>query len=231
MAKRIYAADDNRHIRQVLQMFLTGAGYELCLFEDGDTLYQAFVEKPCDLVILDVMMPGTDGMRICEKLRPVRRAHHHPDGQGQRDKLRRGLLLRRGRLHHQALPAKPSGDEDWGAAEARRAIRPAGRSERPAALWRHQHSDEEKLARCRGVEIPLTLTELKLLQYMLKEGGKALSRDSLLKEVWDFEAMVETRVVDETVRRLRMKLKQVDSRNQIKTVWGYGYKMLEAREA
>ncbi len=69
--KRIYAADDEANIREILAVFLKEAGYETTVFETGDELLRAFAALPADMVILDIMMPGTDGITICKKLREI----------------------------------------------------------------------------------------------------------------------------------------------------------------
>ena len=70
-SKRIYVADDDDNIRQVVKTFLSSDGYELEDFPTGDLLFERFMQVPCDLVILDVMMPGSDGFTICTKLREL----------------------------------------------------------------------------------------------------------------------------------------------------------------
>lgn len=69
--KTIYIADDERDIREAIKTFLENAGYIVCAFEDGDSLLAAFREKPADLVILDVMMPGSNGFTCCKALREI----------------------------------------------------------------------------------------------------------------------------------------------------------------
>ncbi|MCL2204034.1 MAG: response regulator [Defluviitaleaceae bacterium] len=69
--KCIYIADDDTYIREALKTFLESAGYQVEAFETGDLLFAAFREKPSDLVVLDVMMPGSNGFTICKELRKV----------------------------------------------------------------------------------------------------------------------------------------------------------------
>ena len=76
-----------------------------------------------------------------------------------------------------------------------------------------------------GVPVDLTMTEFALLRCLLEGGGSAVSRDVLLEKVWGIDVAVETRVTDETVRRVRRKLQAASSRTQIKAVWGFGYKL------
>lgn len=71
MQKLIYIADDEKDIREAIETFLENAGYEVRGFEDGDSLLEAFYEKPADLVILDVMMPGANGFACCKALRKL----------------------------------------------------------------------------------------------------------------------------------------------------------------
>ena len=71
----------------------------------------------------------------------------------------------------------------------------------------------------------LTQTELRLLSYMMKQPEKAYSREELLSAVWGFDSEVETRVTDETLRRIRKKLTQAGSTVSVSTIWGFGYKI------
>ena len=74
MAKRIYVADDELHIRTLIQTFLANEGYEVETFEDGNSLFEAFHASCPDLIILDVMMPGMDGFALCTAIRRESRA-------------------------------------------------------------------------------------------------------------------------------------------------------------
>ena len=69
MAKRIYVADDELHIRTLIQTFLVNEGYEVETFEDGKSLFEAFHTSCPDLIILDIMMPGMNGLEMCKKIR------------------------------------------------------------------------------------------------------------------------------------------------------------------
>lgn len=69
MAKRIYVADDELHIRTLIQTFLVNEGYEVETFEDGKSLFEAFHASCPDLIILDIMMPGMDGFALCTAIR------------------------------------------------------------------------------------------------------------------------------------------------------------------
>ena len=119
MGHSIYLADDEKSIRELLHSFLASDGYTVRSFESGDALLEAFRQEPAELVILDIMMPGTDGLTVCRELRSVSDipiilltakdseldyVGHQP---GQR------------RLPHQALSSNDIADEGEGAAASR----------------------------------------------------------------------------------------------------------------
>lgn len=71
MGTSIYIADDEKNIRDLITKFLESDGYSVTAFETGDELMEEFLKNPCELVILDIMMPGTDGLTICRQLRTI----------------------------------------------------------------------------------------------------------------------------------------------------------------
>ena len=88
-----------------------------------------------------------------------------------------------------------------------------------------RYSATENAIFCGTVPVALTQTELRLLSYMMKQPEKAYSREELLSAVWGFDSEVETRVTDETLRRIRKKLLQAGSTVSVSTIWGFGYKL------
>ena len=86
-------------------------------------------------------------------------------------------------------------------------------------------SDKERSATYQGKNIKLTNTEFELLKVLMSHSEEAVSRDELLRQVWGYDSEVETRVTDDTIKRLRKKLRGVDSHVLIETVWGYGFKL------
>ena len=88
-----------------------------------------------------------------------------------------------------------------------------------------RYSATENAVLCGSTIVALTQTELRLLSYMMKQPEKAYSREELLSAVWGFDSEVETRVTDETLRRIRKKLLQAGSTVSVSTIWGFGYKL------
>ena len=88
-----------------------------------------------------------------------------------------------------------------------------------------RYSATENAVLCGNAPVALTQTELRLLSYMMRQPGKAYSREELLNAVWGFDSEVETRVTDETLRRIRKKLLQAGSGVSVATIWGFGYRL------
>ena len=230
MARLIYLADDDPALLEVFGTFLEQAGYEVQAFPTGDELVAKFELKEPDLVILDVMMPGTDGLTICKNLRAVSNVpiviltakdtemdYLYGLGQGADDYLTKpfspAMLVMRVRA---LLRRVDMGSASNASDNSTLQYGDISLSER----------DHEAHVGQRG--LTLTKTEFSLLQCLLSAQGKAVSRDDLLKRVWGIDAAMETRVTDECVRRLRRKLKEAQSSVSIKAVWGYGYKLEKA---
>ena len=233
MGHSIYLADDEKSIRELLHSFLASDGYTVRSFESGDALLEAFRQEPAELVILDIMMPGTDGLTVCRELRAVSDIpiilltakdseldYVMGISQGSDDYLtkpfRPTILLMKVR----ALLRRVEMDRGKTAAE---------KDELHYGDLRY--STTENAVLCGNTSVALTQTELRLLSYMLKQPEKAYSREELLNAVWGFDSEVETRVTDETLRRIRKKLLQAGSTVSVSTIWGFGYKLKEAERS
>ena len=225
MSKLIYAADDELNIRQLIQSFLEEEGYEVETFETGDALLEKFKQKPSDLVILDVMMPGTDGLSICNTIRKFSSVPI--------------LILTARDTTADYVTGITLGCDDY----FTKPFSPVMLTMRVKAMFRRVELDkaipyDEKLeygdieimpkqnvAKCRGEDLRLTITELNVLQYLMEKNGNAVSRDELLEKIWGYTSEVETRVTDDNIKRIRKKMNQQGSNVEIVTVWGYGFKL------
>lgn len=231
---RIYAADDEKDIRDIIEMFLANEGYEVVTFSSGDALYEAFEQQSCDLVLLDIMMPGTDGLTICNKLRRISSVPI--------------ILLTAKDTDSDYIAGLTLGSDDYMTKPFRPTILIAKikallrRVELELSKQPHQIKEESagSLAcgdlsynkkahalRCNNQEVKLTATELRFLLYLMERQDEAVSKDEILDKIWGYTAEVETRVADETNRRLRKKLTQAGSRMYVQTVWGYGFKFTD----
>lgn len=226
MGHSIYLADDEKSIRGLLHSFLASDGYTVRSFESGDALLEAFCQEPAELVILDIMMPGTDGLTVCRELRAVSDIPI--------------ILLTAKDSELDYVMGISQGSDDY----LTKPFRPTILLMKVKALLRRVEMDRGKTAaedelhygdiRYSATEnaifygtapVSLTQTELRLLSYMMKQPEKAYSREELLSAVWGFDSEVETRVTDETLRRIRKKLLQAGSTVSVSTIWGFGYKL------
>ena len=227
MGHSIYLADDEKSIRELLHSFLASDGYTVRSFESGDALLEAFHQEPAELVILDIMMPGTDGLTVCRELRALSDIPI--------------ILLTAKDSELDYVMGISQGSDDY----LTKPFRPTILLMKVKALLRRVEMDRGKTTaaedelrygdlRCSATEnavfcgntiVALTQTELRLLSYMMKQPETAYSREDLLSAVWGFDSDVETRVTDETLRRIRKKLLQAGSTVSVSTIWGFGYKL------
>ncbi len=230
MKEKIYIADDEKNILELLQNFLQNDGYDTRIFETGDALLEAFQKEPADLVILDIMMPGKDGLECCRILRSKSTVpiilltardteldYVQGISIGSDDYLtkpfRPTILL----MKVKALLRRTSMN--------RQAASPASEKIELGDLCFHP---QERPLQCKGKDLELTQTELRIVAYMLSNPQKIYSREELLNHIWGYDSCVETRVTDETMRRIRRKLNAAGSTVTIETVWGVGYRFQEA---
>ena len=230
MKKRIYIADDDDNIRQVVKTFLSSDGYETEDFPTGDLLLERFRQEPCDLVILDVMMPGADGFSICTELRKLSTVpiimltarDTENDfamglGLGSDDYITKPFsamaLLMRVRAIFRRI--------DF---ESRKHEMPAYA---PVSVGKLTLDEDKRRILVEGKPLALSPTEYDVLKYLMLHADQAVSREELLNTVWGFESVVETRATDDTVRRLRQKLGGCGV--NIAAVWGYGFRLEESK--
>ena len=228
--KRIYVADDDDNIRQVVRTFLASDGYEVEDYPTGDLLLERFRQEPCDLAILDVMMPGSDGFSVCTELRKLSTVPIIMlTARDSENDFAMGLGL--GSDDYITKPFSAMALLMRVRAMFRR-VEFESQKHAPAEVQKvrvGQLELDEDRRHILGVGKPLALTptEYEVLKYMMQRAGQAVSREELLNSVWGFESLVETRATDDTVRRLRQKLGGCDV--NITAVWGYGFRLEESK--
>jgi two-component system alkaline phosphatase synthesis response regulator PhoP len=223
---RILIVEDDRDIAGLIAHYLEKAGYGSEIVSDGGQALAAAKSTPPDLVILDLMLPGVDGLEVCRALRLDARTAALPII----------MLTARGEESERIL-GLDSGADDY----VVKPFRPNELMARVRALLRRSAPADttERILRCgpisvdverhtvtdNGETVRLTAKEFLLLQYLLEHRGRVLSRDRLLSDVWDYQYPGATRTVDVHVRRLREKLPFLEK--ALVTVQQFGYKLGE----
>ena len=229
MSKMIYIADDEENIRNLLKSFLEREGFNVIAFATGDELLARFQDTPCDLIILDVMMPGHDGFFI---LKEIRKESNVPiimlTAKDSDADYIQGLDL--GSDDYFTKPFSPIKLVTKVKSTLKRLEDIVSGGEQPQNDNILVFADiviNKKTKECMidGKLLPLTPNEYALLTYMIANKDRAIPRVELLDKIWGYSTEVETRVADDTVKRLRKKIK--DSNASVTTVWGYGFKLVD----
>jgi two-component system OmpR family response regulator len=224
---RILVADDDGHIREVVRYALEQAGHAVVEAADGTAALLAMERGPLDLAVLDIVMPGADGLELCRRVQarggPPILFLSSRDGE-----IDRVLGLELGADDYLTKPFSPREL----VARVRAVLRRAGpRSEAPAAgPLRHRGLElDPERHRCRfeGREVQLTATEFTLLGALLGRPGRVYGRDELVELAYGGEHHITWRTVDSHVRRIRAKLAEAGAEEPIETVHGVGYRLRE----
>jgi two-component system, OmpR family, response regulator ResD len=221
----ILVVDDEPTIAEVVSRYLEQAGYETRIAADGPNAISAALEDHPDLVVLDIMLPGFDGLEV------MRRIHHDLDEQvavilltAKGEESDRLVGLRRGADDYIVKPFSPA--ELVARVEA--VLRRTGDHAQGGESLRFDELAIDPGAREVKVgerEIELTQREFDLLFFLASHPGQAFSRDQLMDRVWKFSHYTDTTTVTVHIRRLRAKV-EADPADPhwIQTVWGIGYR-------
>jgi len=225
-AARAIIAEDDADIGQLVAHYLQKAGFEPTLLTNGrDVLPRAKRQLP-DVIILDVMLPGMNGLEICRALRADSDTARVPIIMltAKAEESDRIVGLELGADDYITKPFSPNEVVARVRALLRRAQRPAAADSRlaygPLSVDIDRHT-----VKADGEEVRLTAKEFLLLQYLMEHRGRVLSRDLLLTDVWGYSYTGGTRTVDVHVRRLREKLPFLAE--AILTVKQFGYKLVD----
>ena len=225
----IYCVEDDAGIRELVVYTLQNTGMEARGLEDGGALFAALREKKPQLILLDIMLPGEDGISILRRLRDTQETADIPV-----------ILLTSKNTEYDKVVGLDSGADDYVAKPfgmmelvarirgvLRRTQAEPGSEEQARLLVAGEICVDE---RAHSVfvgerEVQLTLKEYQLLCLLMKNRGAVLTRDVLLENIWGYGNESETRTVDVHIRTLRQKLGTAGA--MIETVRGVGYRMGE----
>ncbi len=224
MGTRILSVEDDERIRTAVRMGLEDEGWIVDEAASGEEAMKVFAERPADVVLIDLMLPGMDGFDVC---RSIRRESDVP------------ILIVTARADtHDVVAGLEAGADDYVTKpfqpkELSARIRALLRRARPAAAGTAQLSfgdleiiPNEGVVRRAGVEIHLTKTEFRLLCELASVPAQVFSREQLLERVWGYDYFGDGRLVDVHIRRLRTKVEADPAApRHVVTVRGLGYKL------
>ena len=224
---KILVCDDEKDIRSALRIYLTGEGYEVTEAENGAEALELAAAQEFHLVLMDIMMPGMDGMTATAKLREI---SHVPvifltAKSEDTDKI---LGLTVGADDYITKPFNPLEVIARVKAQLRRYAWLGGMDKKTATLTAGgiQLDDEGKTVTLDGEAVSLTPTEYDILHLLMEHPGKVFSSAEIYRQVWKDTPIASEGTVAVHIRHLREKL-EIDPANPryIKVVWGKGYKL------
>jgi DNA-binding response OmpR family regulator len=221
----VLVVDDEPIVREVVVRYLEREGYATLEADNGGRARALLERQTPDLVVLDVMLPGIDGLELCRWIR-------------SRSELPVIMLTARGEeadrvvgleLGADDYVTKPFSPRELAArvrSVLRRASANGGQAERLAFGVVQLDSQSREVTRA-GVELKLTAKEFDLLRFLAAHPRRVFSRDQLMARVWGYEAALDTGTVTVHMRRLREKIEDDPSQpRHLQTVWGVGYRLV-----
>lgn len=218
----VMVVDDDQDLAEMLGIVLTGAGIDVDLVSRGDEVMDVFHNNPPDLVLLDVMLPGLDGIEVCKLIRaesmvPIVMLSAKGDTQDVVKGLEAGA---------DDYMVKPFRHPSELIARIRTRLRRTN-ADVPGLLTIGDLAIDVQAHQVlrAGKQIQLTRLEFDLLVALAKEPGRVFTRDALLSEVWGYRHSTDTRLVNVHVQRLRSKIEHDAEHPEIViTIRGVGYK-------
>jgi two-component system, OmpR family, response regulator len=228
--KHVLVVDDEKRIREVVEYALAKAGFRVTTAADGELALAAFDADPPDAVVLDVMLPGSDGLEVCRRLR-ARGTTPIVFLSAQGDEIDRIVGLEIGGDDYLAKPFSPRELVARVRAVLRRfesatapAVAPARRALTHGELVVDPDRHEVSYG---GRRVTLTATEFALLYALLERPGVVFTRAQLMGRAYDTDVHVTERTLDTHVRRIRAKFRALGA-DPIETVHGVGYRAAES---
>ncbi len=224
--ERILIVDDNPDIREVLGTYAAKEGFEPITAKDGFEALELFRKTSPVVILLDVMMPGMDGYRVCERIR-------------SESDVPIILITAKGEDYERVMGLDIGADDyivkPFNANEVMARVRAVLRR-----MARVEQKEEKKILSISNLTIniesysvyvgaeklPLTKKEVETMWILAENPSKVFTRDNLLDSLWGQDYFGDSRTVDSHIKRLRAKLDKVDHPDwEIKTIWGLGYKL------
>jgi DNA-binding response OmpR family regulator len=221
---KILVVDDEPIVREVVVRYLERDGFDTLQVADGDAARTAMLAERPDLIVLDVMLPGTDGLELC---RWIRGRSDIPvillTARGEESDRIVGLEL--GADDYVTKPFSPRELAARVRTVLRRSSRRSDEQERISFAEIELDGAAREVTRA-GEPLRLTAKEFDLLWFLARNPGRVFSRDQLMSSVWGYASALDTGTVTVHIRRLREKIEHDPSNpRHLQTVWGVGYRL------
>jgi len=222
--QRVLVVEDEPMVAEVVERYLRRDGYDVTVIHDGERALVEFERLTPDLVVLDIMLPGLDGMEVCRRMRasgdtPVIMLTARSE---EIDKL---LGLGVGADDYVTKPFSPRELAARVGVVLRRAARAPSADSDALRFGELSIDARSRTVANQSGDVILTAKEFDLLFHLATHANQVFTRDQLMTSIWDYEFPGETSTVTVHIRRLRSKIEADPSRpRHLKTVWGVGYK-------
>ena len=221
--EKILIVDDDLNICELLRLYIEKDGYSTVVANDGIEAIKKFKEENPSLVLLDLMLPGKDGLEVC---REIRKESNCPII----------MLTAKGEVFDKVLGLELGADDYMVkpfegkevTARIRAVLRRSGNKEETAKkieLENLQLDMSKYELKIKGKKVEAPPKEKELIYYLASHPNKVFTRDQLLNEIWGFDYFGDSRTVDVHIKRIRGKLEGVSDKWKLKTVWGVGYEL------
>ncbi|SCG82304.1 putative transcriptional regulatory protein yclJ [Proteiniborus sp. DW1] len=220
---KVLVVDDDIEICNMIEMFLLRERFQVVKAYDGEDALEKFMKEMPDIVILDIMLPKIDGYDVCREIKKVSEVPIIMlTAKGETfDKV---LGLRLGADDYMVKPFEPEELIARIRAVLRR-VNPKEYNSRDKVILPSLMVDMDEFSiKVNDQIMSLPKKEMELIYFLVSNPNKLFTRDQLIEQIWGYDFVGETRTVDVHIKRLREKLKGVEDKYEIKTVWGVGYK-------
>ena len=224
--EKVLVVDDEEHIVELLKYNLIGAGYDVITANDGIEAMKKIIEERPKIVLLDLMIPGKDGLDVCKEIRSNKELANIPVIMltAKSEELDKILGLELGADDYVTKPFSIRELLARVKALLRRSNVVENFSEE-IVFGELRANFEKREIKVKDKVIDLTLKEFELLEILIKNKGRILTREKLLEKIWGYEYIGETRTVDVHIRYLRKKIEEDDKTPKfIETIRGVGYR-------
>jgi len=225
--QEIIIVEDEQKIASLLRDYLLNSGYQVLILNDGSDAVEVIERNQPACVILDIMLPGKDGLQICRELRqrsevPIIMVT------ARVDEIDRLLGLELGADDYICKPFSPREVVVRVRNILKRVAMAPVDQELSSSVMRYRDlslDSESMLCELNGVSVTLTLVEFRLLSAMLTRVGKIFSREQLMNQAYTDGRIVSDRTIDTHIKNLRKKLDQASEEEYVYSIYGVGYKI------